>query len=821
MAACVKTPTENGYVGYSDENYTGRNEFLLESVAALNRGLKIAWAGLALLAAALVAVVIALAIVGDRSSCEGSCEGPAYIMSSDAISVLSTASEVPKGYINRGPINGATGSWVTAAQFPAPAAQGISDGSAAVVGEQVYHVGGHVGNANKGNVHSKATFVYDTLTAAFTAGPPLPIAAARGAAASDGSTTLYYTAGVTVGGGHAGADGADCLFALDTSAANPAWTSLPCMSQPRSDHCAAWINGNLYVLGGYSPDYALLDSVEVFDPASETWADAGFTLPSGRGDVQCAVLGDMVYIVGGINTPFDQPPETWFTTEVVAVDVAAKTAALVTQLPGLPRGDLAVAAISPTTMLVAGGEIHAGGRTQVGTHGVFLYDSAAGTWVEKAPMPNAVFRAAAVAMPSHDSTLSFAVFGGHHLCETAAGDAADDDGGCDEISAVRAFIDAALAPTFLLAPDPDVPAVERAPHPAAPAVVVSPLPAITGYRPWGPLSAGGGFWTSKTVLDVARSDFHAHTVGGKIYLVGGLNGRQNGLHHVDVYDPLLDTFTKGPPNSAGRFRLRYASAVMASSIYVVGGLPQNDPVGSDVAKLDTLLIYNTETRNYTQGAPMSGVRSDHCAAVVGTKMYVVGGWDAVYETLRTVEMYDAVTDSWTNGPSLPQPRGDCMAAAYDGVVYVAGGYHDPSGAFDPDNYHQTMYALDTKEKNPVWRPRAPVPVARGDASLVVVRDGRLLLVGGETHARGERTSVATHEVHEYIVRDDVWVAKAPLPMARFRHAAAAYDGAAFIFGGQASSNCDAEGSDCTAVSTNTIQAFFEADSEPMYLHTQL
>lgn len=273
---------------------------------------------------------------------------------------------------------------MTAAQFPAPAAMGISDGSAAVVGGKVYHVGGHVGSPQKGNVHSAATFIYDPLTAAFSAGPALPIPAARGAAASDDST-LYYTAGVTVGGDHAGADGGDCLFALDTGAATPAWETLACMAQPRSDHCAAWVDGKLYTLGGYSPDYSLLDSIEVFDPAAGTWADAGFALPGGRGDVQCTVLHGKIYLVGGINTPFSEPPETWFTTEVVEVDVVAKTATVPTQLPGLPRGDVAVAAVSPTTMLVAGGEIHAGGRTQVGTHAVYLYDSADGSWVRAAP----------------------------------------------------------------------------------------------------------------------------------------------------------------------------------------------------------------------------------------------------------------------------------------------------------------------------------------------------------------------------------------------------------------------------------------------------
>lgn len=82
-----------------------------------------------------------------------------------------------------------------------------------------------------------------------------------------------------------------------------------------------------------------------------------------------------------------------------------------------------------------------------------------------------------------------------------------------------------------------------------------------------------------------------------------------------------------------------------------------------------------------------------------------------------------------------------MAAAYDGVVYVAGGFHDPEGAFAADSFRQTLYALDTKAANPQWREQAPVPVSRGDASLITLRDGRLMLIGGETHARGDRTGV--------------------------------------------------------------------------------
>lgn len=84
-----------------------------------------------------------------------------------------------------------------------------------------------------------------------------------------------------------------------------------------------------------------------------------------------------------------------------------------------------------------------------------------------------------------------------------------------------------------------------------------------------------------------------------------------------------------------------------------------------------------------------------------------------------------------------------MAAAFDGVVYVAGGYYDATGEWKNDSFQNTLYALDTKEEAPKWRQLAAIPVPRGDAALIAIRDGRLMFIGGETHARGKRTKVRT------------------------------------------------------------------------------
>jgi hypothetical protein len=61
-------------------------------------------------------------------------------------------------------------------------------------------------------------------------------------------------------------------------------------------------------------------------------------------------------------------------------------------------------------------------------------------------------------------------------------------------------------------------------------------------------------------------------VGDKIYLLGGLSGAGASLHHVDVYDPVLDMLLPGAKFNNAQVRMRYASGVLGNKIYVAGGL---------------------------------------------------------------------------------------------------------------------------------------------------------------------------------------------------------------------------------------------------------
>ena len=83
--------------------------------------------------------------------------------------------------------------------------------------------------------------------------------------------------------------------------------------------------------------------------------------------------------------------------------------------------------------------------------------------------------------------------------------------------------------------------------------------------------------------------------------------------------------------------------------------------------------------------------------------------------------------------------------------------------------------------------------------------------------------VATHDVNMYYTQSDLWVAKAPIPDARFRFAAAAHDGIAYAFGGHRTcpnnaTTGEVDEAACVNDAHNSISAFFEAEGEPMFVH---
>lgn len=98
----------------------------------------------------------------------------------------------------------------------------------------------------------------------------------------------------------------------------------------------------------------------------------------------------------------------------------------------------------------------------------------------------------------------------------------------------------------------------------------------------------------------------------------------------------------------------------------------------------------------------------------------------------------------------------------------------------------------------------------------MLSNNRLLVAGGETHHEGERTEVATHNVEEYLGDQNVWVTKAPLPLARFRMDGAVVDGTVYLFGGHAVCTPGEEEFSSLCPETDEVQAFFDAEHPGLF-----
>jgi N-acetylneuraminic acid mutarotase/pimeloyl-ACP methyl ester carboxylesterase len=107
-------------------------------------------------------------------------------------------------------------------------------------------------------------------------------------------------------------------------------------------------------------------------------------------------------------------------------------------------------------------------------------------------------------------------------------------------------------------------------------------------------------------------------IGGRFLLIGG-NGTQGCHGVVDVFDPVLEEWT-------------------------------------------------------TRSHPLPTVRCSAASAVLGSRMFVAGGYTPSSSVSGIVEAYDAASDSWSSLPSLNTPRFGFGLAAVGATLYAIGGH---------------------------------------------------------------------------------------------------------------------------------------------------
>lgn len=197
---------------------------------------------------------------------------------------------------------------------------------------------------------------------------------------------------------------------------DPSWSTTGGLAQTRYHHASATLaNGRVLVIGGYVSGGSVLDSCELYDPASKTWSAAG-SLSDARYSFPATVLANGTVLVGGgLGTGnsllsscevYDPAANTWSSADSLDAGRSNHTATLLqdgrvlTAAGSVPGGAIASCEVydpganswsaagdvtdvrggHTATLLEDGRVLVTGGTDGAAVSSCKLYDPASNTW---------------------------------------------------------------------------------------------------------------------------------------------------------------------------------------------------------------------------------------------------------------------------------------------------------------------------------------------------------------------------------------------------------------------------------------------------------
>ena len=192
-------------------------------------------------------------------------------------------------------------------------------------------------------------------------------------------------------------------------------------------------------------------------------------------------------------------------------------------------------------------------------------------------------------------------------------------------------------------------------------------------------------------------------------------------------------------------RRRFGVAAVGGRIYVVGGL---DDEGR---KVSATTRYDPTRDVWASRSDMPTPRCDLEVVAFADRLYAIGGLRDVWVgdvVTRRVEVYDPATDAWASRRRLPAGRHAFAAAAGPDGISVMGGHGRWLAGWLGRSLSATTY-----EYGPVtdrWQRRSGLmPVPRGRGGAVALGD-QVFLAGGDSLLG------PTDEVLRHTVTSDLW-----------------------------------------------------------------
>ncbi|KAH0623864.1 hypothetical protein JD844_007035 [Phrynosoma platyrhinos] len=263
-----------------------------------------------------------------------------------------------------------------------------------------------------------------------------------------------------------------------------------------------------------------------------------------------------------------------------------------------------------------------------------------------------------------------------------------------------------------------------------------------------------------------RTKPRMHEFQSEVFMIiGGCTKDERFVSEVTCLDPLRRSRlevaklpnTEQEIESENKKWVEFACVTLKNEVYISGGKETQHEVWK----------YNSSINKWIQIEYLNVGRWRHKMAVLGGKVYVLGGFDGI-QRINSVETYDSFHNCWSEAAPLMISVSSFGAASYKRKLYVIGG--GPNGKLATD---QTQ-CYDPAMNN--WSLKAPMPVEAKCVNATSFHD-HIYVVGGAMRA-----------VYSYSPLTDTWCLITQLNHERASCGIAPCNNKLFITGGRDEKN---------------------------------
>ncbi len=303
----------------------------------------------------------------------------------------------------------------------------------------------------------------------------------------------------------------------------------------------------------------------------------------------------------------------------------------------------------------------------------------------------------------------------------------------------------------------------------------------------------GGRWSKLKPIPQGEEEVYGTADGGKLYVLGGL-GVFPGWEPKQMlwsYDPASDQWTKLPSIPEGIHHPGFAA--VGNKLYSIGGFTIARPAGGGLpawVPTNSVWIFDVATNTWSKGPSLPTARGALTATAVGNKIYAIGGArnpsystpelrpTVPVENVATNEVYDTTTNTWTSARPMLTARNHHGAALIGGKIYVVGGRVGSTFIIGLSTNVSTNEAYDVASDT--WSSVFGVPTARSGVGVAVL-NGRMHVLGGEAYLNDLVGTYRTHEAYD--PRTKSWERLPPMPTPRHGLAVAEIGGRIYAVSG--------------------------------------